>query len=170
MYRFLYLLSAPLAFLLLTVTAHSAEKPVIALANFDFLDTSGEPTDQSEAHQKRLLNFSTYLRSQLAESSKFQIAAIPCQSSQCTATDPGFVALSKMAKQAGAAYLVIGMIRKSSTLIGWVEYSVLEVENNRSLCGELITYRDDTDESWRRAARFSAGQIASRCKLETVQR
>jgi Protein of unknown function (DUF2380) len=156
MYRFLYLLLALLASLVPTVTAHSDEKPVIE--------------DQSEAHQKRLLNFSIYLRQQLAESAKFKVAAIPCQSSQCTATDPGFIALSKMAKQAGAAYLVIGIIRKSSTLIGWVEYSVLEVESNRSLCGELITYRDDTDESWRRAARFSAGQIASRCKLETAQR
>ena len=166
MHRFSYFL-VPLAFILLTATASSNEKPIIALANFDFLDTSGEPRDQSEEHQKRLLNFSTYLRQQLADSAKFEVVTLSCRSSQCTGTDPGFVALSKMAKQAGAQYLVIGIIRKSSTLIGWVEYSVLGVEDNRSLCGELITYRDDTDESWRRAARFSAGQIASRCKLET---
>ena len=50
-------------------------------------------------------------------------------------------------------------------MIGWVKYSVLNVDDQRAICGELITYRGDTDESWRRAAKFSAGQIVNRCQL-----
>ncbi|MGH6860175.1 MAG: DUF2380 domain-containing protein [Phyllobacterium sp.] len=157
---------AALAIALVVSSARAEEKIVLASANFDFVDTSGEPRDQSDEHKDRLAKFSDYLRRKLAENSKFRLAGLPCQASRCTATDPGFKALSKMAKQEGADYLVIGIIRKTSSLIGWVEYSVLNVGDNRSVCGELITYRSDTDESWQRAARFSAGQIASRCTLK----
>lgn len=154
-----------LAICTFSFVVHAEEKPVIAVANFDFVNTSGEPRDQSREHQERLGEFSAYLRQQLTEGGS-AIASLSCQSSQCTATDPGFEALSTMAKQSGASYLVIGIIRKTSTLIGWVEYSVLNVEDNRSVCGDLITYRGDTAESWRRAARFLAAQIASRCGFE----
>jgi hypothetical protein len=162
-----YILLAFATSLLLATAAHSAEKPVIASANFDFIDTSGEPRNQTAEHQRRLADFSSYLRQQLTENGKFQLVPLACQPAQCTGTDPGYEALTKMAKDAGATHVVIGIIKKTSTLIGWVEYSVLDVNDNRSVCGELVTYRDDTDESWRRAARFSAGQIASRCKLES---
>jgi hypothetical protein len=148
-----------------SVAGRTETPPAIASANFDFVDTSGEPRDQSADHQRRLAGLSDYLRQQLAEQGKFKLVQLPCQAAQCTATDPGFKALSEMAKQNGADYLVIGIVRKTSTLIGWVEYSVLNVEDSRSVCGQLITYRGDTDESWKRAARFSAGQIVSHCGL-----
>ena len=153
-----------LAICTFSFVVHAEEKPVIAVANFDFVDTSGEPRDQSREHQERLGAFSEYLRQQLTVGGA-RIVPLSCQSSQCTATDPGFEALSTMAKQSEASHLVIGIIKKTSTLIGWVEYSVLNVQDNRSVCGDLITYRGDTDESWRRAARFLAAQIASRCGL-----
>jgi hypothetical protein len=139
------------------------QKVPVAVANFDFLDTSGEPRDQKDVHDRRLTALSDYLRQQLSESGKLGIVDLPCQAAQCTATDPGFATLSEEAKRAGAHFLVIGVVKKTSTLIGWIEYSVLGVDDQRAICGELVTYRDDTDESWRRAARFSAGQILNRC-------
>ncbi len=151
--------------LFLHTGAVAAEKPILAVADFDFSDTSGEPLDQSAEHRRRLADFSTYLRQQLTELGGFAIADLPCQGKQCTATDPGFLALSAFAKNAGADYLVIGIIRKTSTLIGWVEYSVLDVDDSRSICGRLVSYRGDTDEAWRRAARFSADQVVRHCGL-----
>ncbi|MEK1888161.1 MAG: DUF2380 domain-containing protein [Phyllobacterium sp.] len=151
---------------LLTSGDGRAETPaVIASANFDFIDTSGEPRDQSADHQRRLTDLSDYLREQLAEQGKFKLVPLPCQASQCTATDPGYEALSAMARQNGAAFVVIGAVQKTSTLIGWLRYSVLDVRDSRAVCGEFITYRGDTDEAWRRAARFSAGQIIRHCGL-----
>ncbi len=146
-------------------SAWSEPKVVVAVANFDFLDTSGELKDQKDAHDTRLTALSDFLRQQLSGSDKLEIVKLPCQSSQCTATDPGFEKLSEDAKQAGARFLIIGIVKKTSTLIGWIEYSVLAVNDQRAVCGELVSYRDDTDESWRRAARFSAGQILNRCKF-----
>ncbi|PSH67932.1 hypothetical protein CU102_15280 [Phyllobacterium brassicacearum] len=136
---------------------------VVAVANFDFLDTSGEIKNQKDTHDRRLTALSDYLRQQLSGSGKLEIVDLPCQSAQCTATDPGFEKLSEQAKQAGARFLIIGIVKKTSTLIGWIEYSVLGVDDQRAICGELVSYRDDTDESWRRAARFSASQILKRC-------
>ncbi len=89
---------------------------------------------------------SDYLRQQLSGSGKLEIVNLPCQSAQCTATDPGFEKLSEQAKQAGARFLIIGIVKKTSTLIGWIEYSVLGVNDQRAICGELVSYRDDTDE------------------------
>src|SRR5262245_7196090 len=123
--------------------ALSAERPTIAVADFDFSDTSGESEDQSADHRRRLADFTTYLRQELVQLGGFEIAKLPCQAKQCSATDPGYLELSKFAKDAGAEYLVIGIVRKTSTLIGWVEYSVLEVEDSRSVCGRLISYRGD---------------------------
>lgn len=140
-------------------------KVPVAVANFDFLDTSGETRNLTAAHERRLQSLSGYLRELLSGSEKLEIINLPCQAAQCTAKDPGYDALSVQAKDAGARFVIIGIVKKTSTLIGWIEYSVLNVEDKRAVCGELITYRDDTDESWRRAARFSAGQILNRCKL-----
>lgn len=149
-----------------TAALATSETPKpIALANFDFVDTSGEPKDQSADHQRRLVEFGNELGQQLAESGKFVVVSLPCQSDRCSASDPGFKILSQLAKQNGARFLVIGGLKKMSTLVGWVEYSVLRVDDNRSVCDRLITYRGDTDESWNRAARFSADQIINGCNL-----
>jgi hypothetical protein len=151
---------------MLAVAPARAEPVVpVAVANFDFLDTSGEPVDQSDTHKRRLKALSDFLRDQLAASGKLTLVTLPCEASQCTAADPGFEPLARQAKQAGARFVVIGAVEKTSTLIGWVKYSVLNVDDQRAVCGELITYRGDTDESWRRAAKFSAGQIVNRCQF-----
>lgn len=145
--------------------AGSATPQPIAVANFDFFDTSGEPKDQSVDHRKRLVAFGDKLRQQLVASGRFVAVSLPCQSDRCSVSDPGFRMLSQLAKQNGARYLVIGGLKKMSTLVGWVEYSVLRVDDSRSVCDRLITYRGDTDESWDRAARFSADQIIEGCNL-----
>jgi len=146
-------------------SAHAQPAIAVAVANFDFVDTSGEARDQSATHSQRVKALSDFLREQLAGSGKLELVKLPCEASQCTATDPGFEQLAQQAKQAGARFVVIGVVKKTSTLIGWVEYSVLNVDDQRAVCGELITYRGDTDESWRRAAKFSAGQIVNRCQF-----
>jgi len=159
------LAAAALGLVLAVSPARAEPRTAVAVANFDFLDTSGEAKDQSETHVRRLKALSDFLREQLAGSSKLELMKLPCEAAQCTATDPGFEQLAQQAKQAGARFVVIGIVKKTSTLIGWIEYSVLRVDDQRAVCGELITYRGDTDESWRRAAKFSAGQIVNRCQF-----
>lgn len=170
MRRFVPFVAILLGAVLAASRAWPEPKIAVAVANFDFLDTSGEARDQKSAHDRRVAALSEYLRQQLSDSGKLDIVSLPCQSVQCTATDPGFEKLSEQAKQAGARFVIIGIVKKTSTLIGWIEYSVLGVDDQRAVCGELVTYRDDTDESWRRAARFSAGQILNRCTFDISAR
>ncbi|PSH57623.1 hypothetical protein CU103_28000 [Phyllobacterium sophorae] len=145
--------------------APAAAKISVAVANLDFLDTSGETRDMTAAHAKRLKALADYLREQLSGNENLKVVQLPCEQAQCTAQDPGYEVLADQARDAGARFVFIGIVKKTSTLINWIEYSVLDVDDKRAVCGELVSFRDDTDESWRRASRFLGSQIARRCKF-----
>lgn len=145
--------------------ALAAAKIPVAVVNLDFLDTSGENRDMTTTHAKRLKALADYLRDQLSASENLNVIQLPCQQAQCTAEDPGYEILADQARDAGARFVVIGIVEKTSTLISWIKYSVLDVDDKRAVCGELISYRNDTDESWRRASKFLASQITRRCKF-----
>ena len=44
-----------LAFCVLASSSHAADPVTLAIADFDYLDTSGETTDQAAAHAERIL-------------------------------------------------------------------------------------------------------------------
>ncbi|PAP99216.1 MAG: DUF2380 domain-containing protein [Mesorhizobium sp.] len=141
--------------------ADAAEPPTLAVADFEFRDTSGEVRDQTAEHETRLKAFGVALRDGLSE--KIDLVALPCQAEQCTIRDPGLVDLSKQARTANANYLLIGQMHKMSTLVGWVKFAVLDLNNNKPVCDRYLTYRGDTDEAWRRAAEFTARDIEKHC-------
>lgn len=146
---------APAAF------ADVVEPKTLAVANFEFRDTSGEVRDRTAEHEARLKAFGVALQDGLSE--KIKLVALPCQAEQCTIKDPGLVDLSKQAKTASAKYLLIGQVHKMSTLVGWVKFAVLDLSNNKPVCDRYLTYRGDTDEAWRRAAEFTARDVEKHC-------
>ncbi|RWP06048.1 DUF2380 domain-containing protein [Mesorhizobium sp.] len=148
-------LLAPAAF------ADVVEPATLAVADFEFRDTSGEVRDQTAEHEARLKAFDVALQDGLSE--KIKLVALPCQAEQCTIKDPGLVDLSKQAKTASAKYLLIGQVHKMSTLVGWVKFAVLDLSNNKPVCDRYLTYRGDTDEAWRRAAEFTARDVEKHC-------
>ncbi|RWK65078.1 DUF2380 domain-containing protein [Mesorhizobium sp.] len=148
-------LLAPAAF------ADVVEPAILAVADFEFRDTSGEVRDQTAAHEARLKAFGVALQDGLSQ--KIDLVALPCQAEQCTIKDPGLVALSKQARTASAKYLLIGQVHKMSTLVGWVKFAVLDLNDNKPVCDRYLTYRGDTDEAWRRAAEFTARDVEKHC-------
>ena len=50
-----------------------------------------------------------------------------------------------------------------STLVGWVKFAVLDLGDNKAVCDRYLTYRGDTDEAWRRAAKFTTRDIEEHC-------
>jgi hypothetical protein len=143
--------------------ADTVEPLTLAVANFDFRDTSGEVEDQTAEHEARLTAFVLTVREKLTERSKISIISLACQNEQCTPREPGIAELSKQAKMAGANYLLIGEVHKMSTLVGWAKYALLDLNTNKPTCDRFISYRGDTDESWNRAAIFVAGDIEKNC-------
>ena len=161
------LFSIVIAGLLAFGTAGSlAEKagPVpVAVAHFDFLDTSGEVVDQKIRHGELLVEFEADLRQMLKQAGNIELVALPCGSGRCSLDDPGPGKLASLARMAGARYLVTGGVHKMSTLIGWAKFRVFDLQDDSRVCDRLVTYRGDTQEAWRRAARFGGRDVIRAC-------
>ena len=58
----------------------------IAVLDLVYVDTSGEPRDQTQEHAARVRRFSDALRSDLASSGRFRIVTPQCGSAPCSAS------------------------------------------------------------------------------------
>jgi Protein of unknown function (DUF2380) len=147
--------------LLLTAAAvHSqAAAPELAVTAVDYVDSSGEPRNQAADHARRLKLFADSLRADLAASGKFRITPLDCPASPCSAatTDPS--QLIAKARQAGAAYLLVGGIHKMSTLIQWAKFDILDVKTQKVVFDRLLTFRGDDDAAWQHAETFLEREI-----------
>ncbi|RWK46965.1 DUF2380 domain-containing protein [Mesorhizobium sp.] len=143
--------------------ADAVKPKTLAVADFEFRDTSGEVRDQTAEHEARLKAFDVALQGGLSGNQKIDLVALPCQAERCTIKDPGLVDLAKQARTTSAKYLLIGQVHKMSTLVGWVKFAVLDLNGNKPVCDRYLTYRGDTDEAWRRAAEFTARDVEKHC-------
>jgi hypothetical protein len=129
-------------------------RAAIAVIDFDYLDTSGEPDDQQAQHTARLADFMRSLRADLVSESRFRVVAIACGQPPCTAGDTPPADLIARAKQAGARLMLFGQVHKMSTLIEWANTEIVDLAADKLIESKLFTFRGDTDEAWRRAERF----------------
>jgi hypothetical protein len=143
--------------------ADAVEPSSVAVAGFDFRDTSGEVVDQSADHDARLEAVGVALRNGLSKHQRIRLVPLACQRHECTARTSGLEALSRQARKASARYLLIGEVHKMSTLVGWMKFAVLDLNDNKPTCDRFLTYRGDTDEAWRRAAEFAVRDIEKHC-------
>src|SRR6201995_2800349 len=63
------------------------EAPAMAVAEIQYIDTSGEPVDQSADHFRRLREFESSLRADLAASGKVRNAPLDCPPNACSIGD-----------------------------------------------------------------------------------
>jgi len=136
----------------------SGAVPAVMVADFSYVDTSGEPADQSAAHQRRLQAFMAALRSELAADQRLRLVDPSCAPA-CVADATSTDALRHVATEAGAQLMVIGGIQKMSTLVQWARTAVVEVASNRVLFEKMYTFRGDDDEAWRRAEIFMSREL-----------
>ncbi|WGD56026.1 DUF2380 domain-containing protein [Bradyrhizobium sp. CB1650] len=117
----------------------AAAQPVgVAVDEFSYLDTSGEPADQTAVHEKRLAAFMTALRRDIAAGGRYRLAPTV---------------------QDGAAFKVIGGIQKTSTLVQWAKAAVIDVGARKVVMEKLYTFRGDNDEAWEHAEHFVVREI-----------
>jgi hypothetical protein len=145
--------------LLTSVPARSAAAPALAVTAPSYIDTSGEPRDQAADHERRVKLFADSLRDNLATSGKFRITPLDCQPSPCTAATSDPAQLIANAKQAGAAYLLVGGIHKMSTLVQWAKFDILDVDTQNVVFDRLLTFRGDNDAAWKNAETFLEREI-----------
>lgn len=134
-----------LAFLLLVVPVARAPAADdasvgVALDDFSYQDTSGEPANQVAAHEKRLAAFMAALRRDIVADRRYRL--VP-------------------SVQDGAAFKVIGGIQKTSTLVQWAKVAVIDVGARKVVMDKLYTFRGDNDESWERAEIFVSREVVA---------
>ena len=133
----------------------------IAVADFDYFDTSGEPTSQQAEHQARLQAFADAIRADLARDGHYRVVTLSCPQGRCAAAELAPADLLERARAAGANRLLYGGIQKMSTLIQNAKVQVVDIAENKLRFDRLITFRGDTDESWQRAERFIVKDLIS---------
>jgi hypothetical protein len=136
-----------------------AEVPILAVAEIQYSDTSGEVIDQSAEHFRRLREFEASLRTDLAASGKVQNAALDCPPNACSIGEVDTDQLLGKAQAAGAGYLMISSFHKLSTLVQWAKFDIVDVKTRNVVFNRLVTFRGDGDEAWRHAETFIVRQI-----------
>jgi hypothetical protein len=135
------------------------ETPVMAIAEIQYIDTSGEPVDQSADHLRRLRQFEASLRSDLAAGGKIRTVSLDCPANACSVGDIDAPQLIEKAKAAGATHLLIGSIHKLSTLIQWAKFDLIDVKARNVVFNRLVTFRGDNDKAWTNAETFVVQEI-----------
>lgn len=148
-----------LALLLAAAAPAAAEPRGVALIDFTYSDTSGEPRDQTAEHRTRLRAFMDALAHDLAASGRLRVVVPRCDPEPCALTAGAVPELAGAAQRAGADLLVVGGIQKMSTLVQWAKVEVVSIGAGRVVFEKLYSFRGDSDEAWQRAEAFIAGQI-----------
>ncbi len=133
----------------------------VAIMDFAYVDTSGEPTDQAAAHQRRLQALMAALRRDFTTDKRFHLVPVSCSPAPCAGDGPTPSDLLRDAKDAGARFLVIGGIHKQSTLIQWAQVQAIDIAADRVVLNRLFTFRGDSDEAWDRAETFMSRETRS---------
>jgi len=134
----------------------------LAIADFDYLDTSGEVQDQTAVHAERLKSFTQLIDDQLSASGRYQIVALACPKRPCSAGAMDAQSLSDAARQSGARLLLYGGIHKMSTLVQFGKAQIADLETDQIVYDRTITFRGDDDNAWKRASEFLAEDLVSK--------
>jgi Protein of unknown function (DUF2380) len=148
---------------LLSPPCLSAEPPTIAVADFDYVDTSGEVKDQRAEHKARVAKFAELVRENLSQGDT-RVLPFECPEHPCTPVSMGSDDFIAAARRSGARFVVYGGIHKMSTLVqnGLVE--VLDLQNEKLIMKRNVSFRGDNDEAFSRAAAFVGDTVREAMK------
>lgn len=144
----------------LAAPLQAAETRTIAVVDFDYSDTSGEPRNQKAEHEKRLADFNRSLRADLERSGVYRVVTLDCGAEPCSVKRLLPEELFDATRKAGARLVLFGGIHKMSTLVQWARMQIVDVEKNVVLDDRHLSFRGDSDESWKRAETFIVKQMS----------
>ncbi len=132
----------------------------VAVADFDYTDSSGEATDQRAAHAERLRAFKAAIVADLQKNPRFAAAPLACKTAPCSANELDQSGIVAAAKAQDARFVVFGGVRKMSTLIQWGEIGVMDTATGKAALSRTVTFRGDSDDSWQHAADYVGEMMA----------
>jgi hypothetical protein len=146
--------------LLALAPCHALAAPArIAVADFTYTDSSGEPTDQRAAHATRLAALKTMLIAGLTHSGVYSASALSCPQPPCSVDTLDGGQMTALAQAQHAQYVVFGGVQKISTLIEFGRVDIMNAATGKSALSETISFRGDSDDAWRHAADFVVEEL-----------
>jgi hypothetical protein len=133
----------------------------VSVDDFNYIDTSNEPTDQTAVHEKRLRAFMTALRDDVTADRRFELVPSSC-APNCPTEGPALGDRLRAASRAGTQILIIGIVHKRSTLVQLVWTVAIDTTTQRLVFKKFFTFRGDNDEAWQRAERFVSEEVRDR--------
>jgi len=144
---------------LLSAPRAEPRPPTLAILPLKLLDTSGEPIDQGPEHARRLAAMARGLAEDLDAGGGYRTLLVTAETLRGRCPDKRPDCLLEAAREAGASRVFVGVVHKSSTLILQLFARVADARTGHALLTRDLNFRGDTDEAWRRAGVFLAGQI-----------
>ena len=158
------LLSLPLS-QAATALAEEPRRRLLVL-DFELVDTSNEPVDQSAEHAKRLARARDDIGAGLAARRVYDVvdrspiaADLDAILKQTYIRTCNGCELS-LARKAGADLVLTGVVNKVSTLILSMGVSIARVSTGELIYHQGFDFRGDNDQSWARATKFFVDRIA----------
>jgi hypothetical protein len=144
---------------LLPGTVAAVEPVAVAVAEFDYFDPSGGVMAQERVAADRLRVLVQQVRDSLDESDRYRVVELKCEPAPCSAgrTDPA--ELLAKARAVGARLLVFGGIQKMNAVIQYGNAEVVDIEADRLVFDHNIAFRNDSEESWRYAAKSLVDEL-----------
>jgi hypothetical protein len=139
-------------FCVLALSARAA--PLVVVADFDFVDSSGEARDQTALHAASLRALKADIIDEIGKSGKFGGSALACGQPVCSADSLDQDRIAAAARAQQAKYVVFGGVHKISTLIQFGQVGVMDVASGRSVLSRAITFRGDDRAAWQHASGF----------------
>ena len=133
----------------------------VSVDDFNYIDTSNGPADQTAVHEKRLQAFMSALRDDVTADRRFELVPSSC-ALNCPTDGPALRDRLRAASQAGAHMLIIGIVHKLSTLVQIVRIAVNDTTAQRVVFRKYFQFRGDNDEAWQRAERFVSEEVRDR--------
>jgi hypothetical protein len=150
---------AALSFSCGSASMAAADEVALAVADFDYVDSSGEVRNQSTEHAGRLQDFARLIRDELSASGKYQVVPLDCPQPPCSAGAMDAESLTEAARQSGARLLLYGGIHKMSTLIQFGKAQVVDLTTDQVVFDRTISFRGDNEQAWTRAGQFLAEDL-----------
>lgn len=124
---------------------------------FGFIDTSGEQRDQKADHEKRLVEMSRRIGTELQDKGLYRVIQPTPGILSCDSRDQE--CLLSEARKAGTDLILAGAVQKASTLISQIWVGVFDASDGKRILYRQLSFRGDTDEAWQHAADFLLQQI-----------